>query len=860
MGNVADIRLTISVDGSSVKPATDEVAKAFGVLKAKTVAEINKQKSEINTAYEAIRKSGTVSAGEIGQAWAAKNKQIAELDKEMLAQQNGVFNTLKGCWLQLVGWATAAIMAIRWAWRLMEEAAAYQDQVSQLESLAKAYNTTADSIISDIENITGGMISMSGIVAVAVQGMTRGLDPAQLKELAKYADAVGDTMKTSAAEGFRALAEGAALGRERTLENIVGVIDLNAVLGDQVNKMNDAEKAQARMNIMLERLRNVYPAAGNETKSFGDKMEALTATVKNLQLWLGTGLIRATAGAMAAFQWLSASFLTLASGFWHALRPIEWLLEKLKLVEGGFVKGAAEEAWRLAQEQTGKAADNFETMIASSEKLAAAMAKPRNEMDNFTDSTKNLNDLNNALKDFELQISGMDPALSETDKALMKLDADYDTLIEKIDRMTGLSQSAKDAMKDSALQLWGKGRDLIWKADAKRAGEEAKKAFEGVYQAREALEKNLTEARASELDKRMLAEDDWAQKQRELLFQSGVDYETFQARMTEVTQIAADRKKKFTEDHYRQIQDATLAHQMALIDLQEKNFAISPADATSLRLGISGQQLDNLRQQYDSLAGLAGKELERLAILSKITETERAITDLKQQQKKYTGTFTEGLEEGIRFYIASAKTVLQQGEELAARAAEAMKSAFSDFFDVTSDNFMKFGKLAISVLTSIQKKMADMLSDELTNYIMKGIKGLISGSGATYSTNISSDGSLGWLEGILNLSKEHSGGLIMHSGGLVPKFHSGGLSSDERAAILQTGEYVVSRKGVQALDRINSGNAGNNINVLVNVENKSSQEVDAKAGEVRFDGKQYVTNIILEDAYRNGPISQTLRR
>ena len=206
---------------------------------------------------------------------------------------------------------------------------------------------------------------------------------------------------------------------------------------------------------MLERLRNIYPAAGNETKSFGDKMEALTATVKNLQLWLGTGLIRATGGAMAAFQWLSASFLTLASGFWHALRPIEWLLEKLKLVEGGFVKGAAVEAWRLAQEQTGKAADNFEAMIASSEKLAAAMAKPRNEMDKSPDSTKNLNDLNNALAAFETQISGMDPALSETDKALMKLDADYDTLIEKIDRMQGLSQSAKDAMKDSALQLWG---------------------------------------------------------------------------------------------------------------------------------------------------------------------------------------------------------------------------------------------------------------------------------------------------------------------------------------------------------------------------------------------------------------------
>jgi hypothetical protein len=45
----------------------------------------------------------------------------------------------------------------------------------------------------------------------------------------------------------------------------------------------------------------------------------------------------------------------------------------------------------------------------------------------------------------------------------------------------------------------------------------------------------------------------------------------------------------------------------------------------------------------------------------------------------------------------------------------------------------------------------------------------------------------------------HEGGLVRHQGGSVEKMHSGGLRSDERLALLQTGEYVFRRTAVQAL-------------------------------------------------------------
>ncbi len=51
-------------------------------------------------------------------------------------------------------------------------------------------------------------------------------------------------------------------------------------------------------------------------------------------------------------------------------------------------------------------------------------------------------------------------------------------------------------------------------------------------------------------------------------------------------------------------------------------------------------------------------------------------------------------------------------------------------------------------------------------------------------------------------------GAFFHTGGLVPRHHSGILSRDEHLAVLQRGEYVVQRSsvqalGVDALDRIN---------------------------------------------------------
>lgn len=121
-----------------------------------------------------------------------------------------------------------------------------------------------------------------------------------------------------------------------------------------------------------------------------------------------------------------------------------------------------------------------------------------------------------------------------------------------------------------------------------------------------------------------------------------------------------------------------------------------------------------------------------------------------------------------------------------------MTYAFQDFFDYTSKGFMDFGELAKRILHGIYEELIDVL-------IVKQIVGSWDSKAGTGSGIIGVIGSL---------FSKHSGGLVMHAGGLVPSYHYGGLASDERPAVLQTGEYVMSRRGVAALDRINSGELG----------------------------------------------------
>jgi len=79
---------------------------------------------------------------------------------------------------------------------------------------------------------------------------------------------------------------------------------------------------------------------------------------------------------------------------------------------------------------------------------------------------------------------------------------------------------------------------------------------------------------------------------------------------------------------------------------------------------------------------------------------------------------------------------------------------------------------------------------------------------ADFLTRLAMNKLLMWIFGVPAF---HTGGVVgsygkkYHTGGTIKKYHSGGLADDEVPAILQVGEGVLSRRGMQMLALLNSG-------------------------------------------------------
>jgi hypothetical protein len=113
----------------------------------------------------------------------------------------------------------------------------------------------------------------------------------------------------------------------------------------------------------------------------------------------------------------------------------------------------------------------------------------------------------------------------------------------------------------------------------------------------------------------------------------------------------------------------------------------------------------------------------------------------------------------------------------------------------------------------------------------------------------------------------HSGGFVgrYHKGGFL-KYHpwGGGIGGDEVPIIAQKGEYVLSRKDVEFIDKVKGiGHVQVNnipallpmVNVVVN--NQSGTQVQS-AGAVRIDDGKYIIDVLLKDLHSNGRLRRAL--
>ena len=232
-------------------------------------------------------------------------------------------------------------------------------------------------------------------------------------------------------------------------------------------------------------------------------------------------------------------------------------------------------------------------------------------------------------------------------------------------------------------------------------------------------------------------------------------------------------------------------------------------------------------------------------------EKHKAQLELMEKQSKgYFGNFKDGISDVVKGW----GDAFDQMKEIGRDTAQAMQRAFSDFFfDVMTGKLRDLESVFKNFLNSILRSISDMMAEQVTKglsgFIGSAISSLFGGGGTVHGINLYENFGAG--------AYAHSGGLVT-SAGIIPKFHFGGLAYDEVPAILQRGEYVVSRRGVEALDRINRGQAG--VNVVVNVENQTGLPLNAEQKGVEFDGEKYVVGVILKNYHQYGELYHLIGR
>jgi len=308
--------------------------------------------------------------------------------------------------------------------------------------------------------------------------------------------------------------------------------------------------------------------------------------------------------------------------------------------------------------------------------------------------------------------------------------------------------------------------------------------------------------------------------------------------------IAAKKAKPEAQENplkiaseWKKAQEAAINYKLSMIDIEEQERTVTKSEAVEKRIKLQNQLL-TVQDGYNKKLIELGQEgtADWYAQQEAIAKTRHELLELNKALKEQTGTLSEGLDEGFKRYLDDIKTNFQAGVELAKQTAQAMEQAFSDFFfDAMMGKLKNFSDYIQSFLQAIARAIAQMMAQRSAAGIASAIGGIDWGSGSGGSGEVS-----------------------FHQGGYVPRFHVGGLSSDERPAILQTGEYVVSRKGVAALDKINRGDSGGGLNLVVNVDNQTSTPIEAKNTGVKFDGEKYIMSIIFKNMDTNAGFRSAL--
>ncbi|MFH2146291.1 MAG: hypothetical protein ABII75_09755 [Candidatus Omnitrophota bacterium] len=267
-----------------------------------------------------------------------------------------------------------------------------------------------------------------------------------------------------------------------------------------------------------------------------------------------------------------------------------------------------------------------------------------------------------------------------------------------------------------------------------------------------------------------------------------------------------------------------------------ERFSASLDDKT-IQFNVDGltQGLEEARQAFN----LAADESARQAmaqydlVFAKVKDTGDKTAEILKNVAKDIGKSAEDV--GRQFNVM---------EEFAKQSAHNMQNAFSQFFFKAFTGELRSIK---EVFSDFGRAVLQMISNILAKLLLIKMFTAMAGAGGT-------------IFGVPVANLFHQGGTVQRSDRVFIRAHSG-LAPDEVPIIAQTGEGVLSRRGMRALGgsdnlrALNRGDAAQSAGVTINV----NQVIQAWDAQDVWRNRRMLSEAIADDIYNNGKIRSVIR-
>ena len=279
------------------------------------------------------------------------------------------------------------------------------------------------------------------------------------------------------------------------------------------------------------------------------------------------------------------------------------------------------------------------------------------------------------------------------------------------------------------------------------------------------------------------------------------------------------------------------------LSLSVQSGDISETDSKRQALDIDLSLLDTKQQIAERERDIAKTGDERAKAEEKIKGIleEREVLAIKINELMATRDGLSGMKRALQSYADATSNMGAQIENAFTNAFKGMEDALVKFVQTGKLDFKDMANSIISDLIRIQIRAS------ITGPLASGLNSAISGmfSGGTidnYNPNTTYAGSS---PGPWAPPAFHSGGKV------VPRFHFGGLASDEVPAILQTGERVLDREHNKLLEKFANKTGDTSSAPIINITNNVSDKTETKVAP-HFDGQQWVVDMVI-DKLRSDP-------